>query len=365
MEAVAGRLDHVPAVRRRSLRGRWRRGARARPSSLSGCSSHSRVDPSRSVNKNVTVPDGSSTIVPPRCFRVARSTALRASSRRRAMRFRSVRELRPEAQRVPAEDAPRDRTPRAPRTRRGPTRPAPRRCGRGSAGSRSPRPGDRCRRSSASCSTNAAACSPAASSTCDVTLRCRPGWSGQREHRRQARERRTAAEIREAAVVEHDRHVRVARQHRRRARAARARATWRRCAGRGRLRCPRARRRRRRRTTSGGSDRCRTAARRGIRAPRRARAAALPDRDRRDRRSPRRPPGSGAACSASSTYELSLPYAPCACTSTARSTPASVAVVEVLLDGDRVLAEPLRPDARRAQRKARFVAARSRARGCR
>ena len=62
VHAVAGGLHDRTAVRARSRPGGSRRGAPARRASSSGCSSHRRVEPSRSVNRNVTVPVGSDPI---------------------------------------------------------------------------------------------------------------------------------------------------------------------------------------------------------------------------------------------------------------------------------------------------------------
>ena len=58
--------EHDAAVALDRRHAGSRRGAPTRPCIASGCSSHRRVEPSRSVNRNVTVPVGSSTIPTPR-----------------------------------------------------------------------------------------------------------------------------------------------------------------------------------------------------------------------------------------------------------------------------------------------------------
>ena len=65
VETVAGRLHHPAAVRRSTASrssASWRSSA---GTIAAGCCSQSRVEPSRSVNRNVTVPDGSSGTSPP------------------------------------------------------------------------------------------------------------------------------------------------------------------------------------------------------------------------------------------------------------------------------------------------------------
>ncbi len=66
VEAVAGGLHHHAAGAPRPRHAAARRGARAPARIAAGCCSQSRVEPSRSVNRNVTVPDGSSGTLPPR-----------------------------------------------------------------------------------------------------------------------------------------------------------------------------------------------------------------------------------------------------------------------------------------------------------